>query len=278
MDNLIKSPIEKFQVNFNFSIDLLSGETISTKVVTCINSAVGTGNIFSITRAASTINVDRTGDTITLIPGGIVAGFAAKTLGAIRTELEGFGATLGSYVNLSDDFLGEVIADSVGAQSSPYTLIIYNEAGTIIDSEAIASPEVNLVIKAGTEGYEYSIQCIVTTSLGNSFQRDLLLMVQTVVDDAFSKQPSDAFLFDVDFTRRLGTGDTVASGAVLATKESDGTDVSATVAPSVEVITPKIGVHVAAGSDGKTYLLGVRATTVAGYVYEKNVRMSVQEI
>jgi hypothetical protein len=148
----------------------------------------------------------------------------------------------------------------------------------IVVSESIVSPEVIVVIHAGVEGEEHNIQCVVTTSLGNTFQRDLLLMVQTVVDDSFSKQPGDAFIFDVDFTRRLETGDTVSTATCLATKESDGTDVSSSVAPTVEIITPKVGVHVAAGTDGKTYLLGVRATTVAAYVYEKNVRMSVQEL
>lgn len=195
MDTITKSPIEKFPIAFNFSTDLLASETISTKTVTCVNSATGV---------------------------------TSKT--------------------------------------------------TIIDSESIVSPEVVIVVKAGTEGDEHSIQCLVTTSLGNTFQRDLLLMVQTVVDDSFSKQPGDSFLFDVDFTRRLETGDTVSTATCLATKESDGTDVSSTVAPTVEVITPKVGVHVAVGTDGKTYLLGVRATTVAAYVYEKNVRMSVQEL
>jgi hypothetical protein len=148
----------------------------------------------------------------------------------------------------------------------------------IIDSETISEQEIRVVLKAGTEGDEHTIQCVITTSLGNTYQRDLLLMVQTVVDDSFSKQPGDAFLFDVDFTRRLETGDTVASATCLATKESDGSDVSGSVAPTVEVITPRVGIHVAAGTDGKTYLLGVRATTVATYVYEKNVRMSVQEL
>jgi len=195
MDTLIKSPIEKFPIAFNFSVDLLAGETISTKTVTCVSAATG-----------------------------------------------------------------------------------ISSAATIIDSEAIVDSEVVVVLKAGTEGDEHNIQCVVTTSLSNTFQRDLLLAIATVVTDSFSKQPSDAFLFDVDFTRRLETGDTISTGACLATKESDGTDVSATVAPSVEVVTPKIGVHVAAGSDGETYLLGVRGTTAAGYVYEKNIRMSVQEI
>jgi hypothetical protein len=277
MDTLTKSPIEKFPIYFNFSVDLLSGETISTKSVTCINAAVGTGNLFSITLVGSTINVDRTADTITLTPGGSVATFRSKTLAAIRTELEVFGATLGD-LSFSGDLLGEVIADSAGAQASPYTLVIYNAVGTIIDSEAIVSPEVKVVIKAGVEGDEYSVQCSITTSLGNTFQRDLLLMIQRIVTDSFNKQPVDGFLFDVDFTRRLETGDAISTATCLATKESDGTDVSASVTPTVEVISPKIGVHVAAGSDGETYLLGARATTAAGYVYEKNVRMNVQEI
>jgi hypothetical protein len=148
----------------------------------------------------------------------------------------------------------------------------------IVVSESIVSPEVVVVIHAGVEGEEHNIQCLVTTSLGNVYQRDLLLMIQTVVDDSFSKQPGDAFLFEVDFTRRLEAGDTISTATCLATKESDGTDVSGSVAPSVEVVTPKVGVHVAAGSDGETYLLGVRATTTAGYVYEKNIRMNVQEL
>lgn len=194
MDSLIKSPIEKFPIKFNFSVDFITEETISTKTVTCVSAATGV---------------------------------SSKT--------------------------------------------------TIIDSEAIVDADVVVVLKAGTEGDEHSIQCVITTSLGNTYQRDLLLMVQTVIDDSFSKQPADAFMYEVDFTRRLEAGDTIASGAVLATKESDGTDVSASVAPSVEVITPKLGVHVAVGSDGETYLLGTRATTVAGYVYEKNIRMAVQE-
>lgn len=194
MDNLIKSPVEKFPVYFNFSSDMLSSESISTKTVTCINSSTGV---------------------------------TSKT--------------------------------------------------TIIDSETISDQEVIVVLKSGTEGQEHSIQCAITTSLGNIYQRDLLLVIQTVVDDSFSKQPSDAFMYEVDFTRRLESGDTVASGVVLATKESDGTDVSASVAPSVETLTPKLGVHVAAGTDGETYLLGTRATTAAGYVYEKNIRMNVQE-
>jgi hypothetical protein len=181
------------------------------------------------------------------------------------------------HFNFSNDLLAsETIVSQVLTCVNSATGV--SSKTTIVDSEAIVSPEVNVVLKAGTEDDEHSIQCVATTNLGNTYDRDLLLMVQSVVTDAFSKQPSDKILFDVDYSRRLETGDTISTATCLATKESDGTDVSATVAPSVEILTPKIGVHVAAGTDGKTYLLGVRATTVAAYVYEKNIRMTVQEV
>jgi hypothetical protein len=115
----------------------------------------------------------------------------------------------------------------------------------------------------------------VVTSNGNTYQRDLLLYVRSLVDDSFTKQPADAFLFDVDYTRRLEAGDTVASAAVSAIKESDGSAASVFHAPSV--VTPKVGVPVYGGVDGNTYRLGIRGTSTAGYIYEKFVRMNVQE-
>jgi hypothetical protein len=186
------------------------------------------------------------------------------------------GETIVSQVlTCKNSATGDNTKDDVVYDAGPPEILARDR---IVVSETIVSPDVDVVIANGLEGEEHSIQCVATTSLGNVFDRDLLLIVQTVVTDAFSKQPLDAFLFDVDFIRRLETGDTISTGACLATKESDGTDVSATVAPSVEVVSPKVGVHVAAGTDGKTYLLGVRAITAAAYVYEKNVRMSVQEL
>jgi hypothetical protein len=194
LDTLIKSPIERFPIKFNFSVDLITGETITTRTITCVSAATG-----------------------------------------------------------------------------------ISSAGTIIDSEATVDSDVVVVLKAGTEGDEHNIQCVIFTSKGNRYQRDLLLMIQSVVTDSFDKQPSDTFSFDLDFTRRLEAGDTLASVVGVGTKESDGTDVSATVVPFLEVISPKAGVRVAVGDDGETYLVRVQGTTTAGYVYEKIFRMNVQE-
>jgi len=192
MDNITKSPIEKFPIYFNFSSDMIVGETISTKTLTCVNSATG------VTSKA-----------------------------------------------------------------------------TIVDSETIASPDVKVVVKAGTEDDEHLIQCLVTTSNGNIYQRDIVVFVKSVIDDSFTKQPGDSFLFDVDYTRRLESGDVIASAAVSAVKESDGSAASIFNTPSV--ISPKIGVPVYGGINGYTYRFGVRGTTNMGYIYEKFIRMNVQE-
>jgi hypothetical protein len=133
-----------------------------------------------------------------------------------------------------------------------------------------------VVLKDGVEDDEHRIQCVATTSAGNVYQRDLLLRIHSEVTDSFMKQPDDAFAFDVDFTRRLESGDTVASAVVAAVKESDGSDAAALVQGSA-VSTPLVAVAVIDGSDGETYRLGIQGTTAAGYVYEKFVRMSVQE-
>ena len=194
MDSIIKSPIEKFPVKFSFSTDFITGETITTRTITCVSAATGVSS-----------------------------------------------------------------------------------AATIIDSEATVDSDVVVVLKAGTEGDEHNIQCVIFTSKGNRYQRDLLLMIQSVVTDSFDKQPDDTFSFDLDFSRRLESGDTLASVAVVATKESDGSDVSSTVAPFSEVISPKAGIRVAVGLDGETYLVAVRGTSTAGYVYEKIFRLNVQE-
>ena len=207
MDNITKSPIEKFSIYFNFSTDMIAGETISTITLTSVNQATGESSL-----------VDRAYDA-----------------------------------------------------GPPEILAIVK----VIDSYANQSPDVQVVLKDGVEDEEHHIQCVVVTSNGNTYQRDLLLYIHSEVTDSFTKQPGDAFLFDVDFTRRLETGDTVSTAAIAAVKESDGSAASVTSTPAV--ISPKIGVPAYGGADGETYRLGIRGTTAAGYVYEKFVRMNVQE-
>lgn len=176
--------------------------------------------------------------------------------------------------NFSADLIaGEVISSVVVTCVNAATGVSSKTA--IVDSETIASPELTVVVKAGTEGDEHYLQAIATTSFGNTYDRDLYLAITSVVDDSFTKQPGDAFLFDVDFTNRLSSSETVSSATAAATKEADGT--AASVVGTPFVITPKVAVPVLSGTDGETYLLAVKGTTSLGYVHEKFIRMNVQE-
>ncbi len=69
-----------------------------------------TGTIFTVTKGAETITTDRSANTITLSGGGTVSGFRAKTLGEIKTELEGFGASVAT----TNYGIGGVRAESLG--------------------------------------------------------------------------------------------------------------------------------------------------------------------
>lgn len=81
-----------------------------------------TGTVFSITKTGATINIDRANNQIVVTPGGTVSGFKTKTLAAIQTELQGFGATVGGLqTNQQSYAFGEIMADSGGAQASPYS-------------------------------------------------------------------------------------------------------------------------------------------------------------
>ena len=90
MDAITKSPTEKFPVYFNFSTDLIAGETIYTYTLACWNAATGV---------------------------------TSKT--------------------------------------------------AIVDSDTNLTPDIRAILKAGTEDDEHHLQCVVLTSNGNTYQRDL---------------------------------------------------------------------------------------------------------
>jgi hypothetical protein len=184
------------------------------------------------------------------------------------------GESVDSYVLTSiNAATGESSAEDRAYDAGPPEVL---EIVKVIDSDSLSSPDVIVVLKDGVEDDEHRIQCVATTNAGNVYQRDLLLFIHSEVTDSFTKQPDDAFAFDVDFTRRLESGDTVASAVVVAVKESDGTDAAALVG-TLAVATPIVTIPVLGGADGETYRLGIRGTSAAGYVYEKFTRMSVQE-
>ncbi|MFA5744937.1 MAG: peptidoglycan-binding protein [Candidatus Paceibacterota bacterium] len=170
----LESLFASYGVKGTWFVDSLTLETSHPEYIDRINSIISrgifsvgghsyshsnlslTGDIYTITKADATIDINRTADTITVTPGGTITGFKAKSLATIKTALEGFGCTVGSYPSgLRQDALGEMMADSGGAQGSPYSpqILIDESASTgyfkteIADSKAFL--EANLTSYTG---------------------------------------------------------------------------------------------------------------------------------
>lgn len=95
---------------------------------------------------------------------------------------------------------------------------------------------------------------------------------------SFDKQPYEEFVFAVDFTPRLPTGATVASGTVTAIDETTGADASSTVlSGTATTTTTTVARKVVAGTSGTRYKLTYRATLSSGDKLEQDVRMVVRD-
>lgn len=181
------------------------------------------------------------------------------------------------FFNYTEDLVpGESVAS--------YVLTCVNvESGVdtstaIIDSDSLISPDVEVVIKAGTEGEAHHINCKATTSSGNVYDREALVVVQTDVTDDFIKQPNASFAFAVKYDRVLKNGDSLSSAAATAIKESDGSSVYGSIVLAPAVVGTRIAVPVTGGVNGETYRIGVLGTTGLGYIYQKTIRMILLEI
>lgn len=101
------------------------------------------------------------------------------------------------------------------------------------------------------------------------------------MDGTFTKQPSEAFSFTVDFSPRLSTGEGISTTTVAATKVSDGTSATATVIVSASVSSASgvVTVPVQAGTDGEDYRIKVTIVTDAtpAATHEADILMKVRE-
>lgn len=88
------------------------------------------------------------------------------------------------------------------------------------------------------------------------------------------KQPADILDYDVDFSNWLPQGDTVTSAT--ATASTIAGDLAPLTVNSVQVSSTVVKVWLSGGTDGNTYTVTVRATTVGGRMKEEDFRMRVK--
>jgi len=93
----------------------------------------------------------------------------------------------------------------------------------------------------------------------------------------FTKQPSETFSVTLDFSKRLGTDETISTRTVTAVINGTSTDSTSTVINSSSISGTVIYVKVKAGTTGTVYKITVSITTSSSNVFEDEILMTVTE-
>lgn len=196
MNKITKAPYEQFPIYFNFSSELIGGETISSYTITCINTN-----------------------------------------------------------NLS------------------------NTASTIVDSSEISGVKVKVVVKNGSIEEQHKVTVKIGTNLGNTYEKDVLLLV--IYDDVsrFNKQPKEQFLISNDFKKGETelVAETISSKAVTATRMTDEADFTSSIITLSVISGTRVIVGIQAGNSGEFYRIAIQIVTSAGNKFQKNIIMGVYE-
>jgi len=92
------------------------------------------------------------------------------------------------------------------------------------------------------------------------------------------KQPWERKDYDIDYSEWLPTGDTIASATAAYVVVGTTADTELTLDGTVTVTDTTAKVWAEDGTDGKTYLITVRATTTGGRKIEAEISLKVKEI
>lgn len=178
------------------------------------------------------------------------------------------------------DFSHEIVSgDSISSQTLACvnTLTGADAKATIIGSHSISSDQILIVIKAGTVEDLYHITSKIVTVNEIKAECDIFLSIKDLTNDIFKKQPGEEFNIQFDFGDRVGS-ESVGSKTVIATKISDGSDVTSTVIDFSEISGDTVIVGVKAGTDDESYLISSRVVTdISSYQLENIIRMDVIE-
>jgi hypothetical protein len=94
------------------------------------------------------------------------------------------------------------------------------------------------------------------------------------------KASTNSWPWDVDFRNVLAEGETMASGVFRVVRERDQLDVTNTIkvgnpVPNGATILRQV---ITGGENGERYLMELRGTTSAGYVWDAEQRLIVKDI
>ena len=191
MDIINKKPYEKFPVSADFSTDLSVNETITAKVVACVNTATGVDSSSEII-ASSAIATPK----ITLVIKAGVAGDKHKVTAKATTTLgnvyekdfivniengtEGVFTKQPSNIFLIGmDFTNIPVTDTINTEVTTVTKTSdgTDVTGTLILSTGSDGMKIIVGMQNGTDGEEYLITTKMATTTGYQLQIDAIMVV-----------------------------------------------------------------------------------------------------
>jgi hypothetical protein len=98
--------------------------------------------------------------------------------------------------------------------------------------------------------------------------------------EMINKQPAEKFYAGVDFDEVLEDGETIITGSSTVTAHDGTNDVTAVLieSGSLSVSGGTLSARLQDGTAGVKYKVTFRAATSLGNLFEKDIRVSVQEI
>lgn len=155
----------------------------------------------------------------------------------------------------------------VGENIQSYVLNV--PAGLTQGSDSESNGKVTVWLSGGTEDTLYQVEMKITTDLGRTDERTMLIRVEKRYTKIFLKDPESELDFAEDWNDWLGSGETISSHTVTVdsgiTKESDP--------ESGGVVT----VNLSGGTAGNVYDVVMEVTTNQGRTDARRFKISVEE-
>lgn len=192
MDIVQKKTYDKFPVDVHFSHNLVANETVSSAIVTCINTETGVDSSSEIIHSTSTVG---TMTVRVVIKAGINGDKHKITVKAttnllniyekefiveiIDTVDNVFAKQPSEIFIIAADFTNMPITDTLATWSVTATKTSDGTAstGTVILADGLDGLKILIGIQAGTDGDEHLIATKVVTTLGYQFQIDALMKI-----------------------------------------------------------------------------------------------------
>ena len=197
MDYIIKHSYEDFPIRASFGNDLVSGDTVSSKTVTCINRDTGENTKPSIVQGESISSPD----VVFEIKGGVdqeVHNITVLVVTSLGNEYrrviylhiiddpaqDSFEKSSDEIAVIAVDFSGELeTGDSISATFSVEAASNVDGSdatSSVISSTTASSPFIYCKVRGGNSGVRYNLTVKITTASGYKYARVITMRVRDI--------------------------------------------------------------------------------------------------